>query len=979
VALLSRLLGDGDAKGEELLAPSVGKSASELLGEEVARYLVLHPETRRVHVHALRPGDAMPAARALGCALRGVEASEADEEGDARDGHSKRAFVLDLYPANGRKSMVGRFLSATAERRRSGAGAVPEEDRWLLDSVTRPGGVSLPRLAWARRESEIPSTSAHLALAFDIFATRLECVPKASVPDAALEVHGLALTPERRFEAMPVPRWVSSIPTAPEGEKHPVGRGFSERLAKAHSALLRCVAKRMGAGENDWPVLITEVSPDRGEMLASLHRLCDWVVTVDRHAGVEYFDSPRDLPSLYEAYLIDCVPERDDLGFLQLITSTSSLDEIVRLLDTALGEMGLSVSPRNCAFLLDALKAVSGRLALRLTQSGTVAQEMVALALTQSHCAVGGDEGTPWLSLKEGFFVPLDDVPELFRAVGESKDKDESGRRADLLYVTAGRRGGLKFSFVEVKFRRYLKTARAIDLLEMISGQLDASCQRWEKLFGPVTAPLEKTVQRARLARVLRFYARKGRRHTLTIDAFERIEKELAKLAREGTSYGFPTLLEQERSKVGFVFCPEYGGAEPARIGEDIWLFGPVRLPESKPVGWVERSEAHQTSVPSVVATLQALTQMRADDQVCVAQPTSPEPVDDAGGTASGAIELLLGTRDGGEEAVRWRVSIQGNPHLLIVGLPGMGKTTCLIQLCRQLMDAGIAPIVFSYHQDIDEKLGALWGDRLRTVSYAGLGFNPLQVVSDAPLAYMDNVTLLRDNFAAIFPDLGDVQLGRLREAIKQSYADRGWSLGTRGKLPPFAAFYDLLKADPKPDKGLMTRLAELADYGLFEATTGAPSLLDSTTPALVQIHSSQNEVLQRAFSTFVLHHLYQSMFRRGTQSRITHAVIFDEAHRAARLKLIPTMAKECRKYGLSFVVASQEAKDFDSSLFTAVANYLALRVNESDAKLMAKIFAPSDKVTLYADRIKQMAKFKAWFYSEGMRTPVPVALSGGH
>jgi hypothetical protein len=266
----------------------------------------------------------------------------------------------------------------------------------------------------------------------------------------------------------------------------------------------------------------------------------------------------------------------------------------------------------------------------------------------------------------------------------------------------------------------------------------------------------------------------------------------------------------------------------------------------------------------------------------------------------------------------------------------------------------------------------------LRTVSYAGLGFNPLQVVSDAPLAYMDNVTLLRDNFAAIFPDLGDVQLGRLREAIKQSYADRGWSLGARGEIPPFNAFYDLLKVDPKPDKGLMTRLAELADYGLFESTTGAPSLLDSAMPTLVQIHSSQNEVLQRAFSTFVLHNLYQSMFRRGTQSRITHAVIFDEAHRAARLKLIPTMAKECRKYGLSFVVASQEAKDFDSSLFTAVANYLALRVNESDAKLMAKIFAPSDKVTLYADRIKQMAKFKAWFYSEGMRAPIPVALGNG-
>ncbi len=962
VALLSRLLGDGDAKGEELMAPSVGKSASELLGEEVARYLALHPETRRVHVHALRPGDAMPAVRALGCALRDVEATEVDEEGEPRDGEAKRAFVLDLYPANGRARMVGRFLSATTERQRSGAGVVPEEDRWLLGSASRPGGVSLPRLAWARRDSETPSSPAHLALAFDIFKTELECVPKASVPDAALEVHGLALTPERRFEAGPVPRWVSSIPVAPEGEKHPSGRGFSERLAKAHSALLRCVAKRMGAGGNDWPVLVTEVTPDRGEMLASLHRLCDWVVTVDRHAGVEYFDSPHDLPSLYEAYLIDCVPERDDLGFLQLITSTSSLDEIVRLLDAALGEMGLSASPRNCRFLLDALKAVSGRLALRLTESGTVAQEMVALALTHSHCA--GDVEAPWLSLGEGFFVPLDDVPELFRAVGESKD--ENGQRADLLYVSTGKRGGLKFSFVEVKFRRYLKTARTLDLLDMISSQLDASCQRWERLFGPETTPLEKTVQRARLARVLRFYARKGRRHTLSDESFERIDKELAKLAREGTGYVLPTLLEQERPRVGFVFCPEYGGTKPAEIGEDIWLFGPVRLPEA-------RRGALQSMSPASAGEIGAMTPPR-EDAASAMQPGIDKTAPQVGTTVED-VELYLGQREGGDEPVHWRVSIHGNPHLLIVGLPGMGKTTCLIQLCEQLMAAGIAPIVFSYHQDIDEKLGAIWGNTLQKVSYAGLGFNPLQVVGDAPLAYMDNVTLLRDNFAAIFPDLGDVQLGRLREAIKQSYVDRGWSLGTRGDIPPFAAFHDLLKVDPKPDKGLMTRLAELADYGLFDANAGAPSLLDSTTPTLVQIHSSQNEVLQRAFSTFVLHNLYQSMFRRGTQSRITHAIIFDEAHRAARLKLIPSMAKECRKYGLSFVVASQEAKDFDASLFTAVANYLALRVNESDAKLMAKIFAPSDKVTLYADRIKQMAKFKAWFYSEGMRAPVPVAL----
>jgi DNA phosphorothioation-dependent restriction protein DptH len=333
----------------------------------------------------------------------------------------------------------------------------------------------------------------------------------------------------------------------------------------------------MGAGDNDWPVLITEVSPDRGEMLAALHRLCDWVVTVDRHAGVEYFDSPRDLPSLYEAYLIDCVPERDDLGFLQLITSTSSLDEIVRLLDTALGEMGLSASPRNCTFLLDALKALSGRLALRLTQSGSVAQEMVALALTQSHCAAGGEEGCALAFPHGGLFRSsrrrAGTVPPGGREQGQGCQ-----RTARRLAVCDG--GAAWWLEVFVRGSEVPPLPQDRPCARFVGhhrSQLDASCQRWEKLFGPDTTLLEKTVQRARLARVLRFYARKGQRHTLTNEAFECIDKELAKVAREGTGYALPALLEQERAKVGFVFCPEYGGAKPVEIGTDIWLFGPVR------------------------------------------------------------------------------------------------------------------------------------------------------------------------------------------------------------------------------------------------------------------------------------------------------------------------------------------------------------------------------------------------------------------
>ncbi len=52
-------------------------------------------------------------------------------------------------------------------------------------------------------------------------------------------------------------------------------------------------------------------------------------------------------------------------------------------------------------------------------------------------------------------------------------------------------------------------------------------------------------------------------------------------------------------------------------------------------------------------------------------------------------------------------------------------------------------------------------------------------------------------------------------------------------------------------------------------------------------------------------------MFRCGRPGRLTHAIVFDEAHWAAELKLVPTLVKECREFGLSLILASQEASHF--------------------------------------------------------------------
>jgi len=331
---------------------------------------------------------------------------------------------------------------------------------------------------------------------------------------------------------------------------------------------------------------------------------------------------------------------------------------------------------------------------------------------------------------------------------------------------------------------------------------------------------------------------------------------------------------------------------------------------------------------------------------------------------------------------VRWRLTIKGNPHLLVAGLPGMGKTTCLFNLCKQMLDAGIHPIVFSYHQDIDEQLERLVA-AVRFLDFHGLGFNPLRVIDrQSRKAYLDVAGALRDIFTAIYPELGDIQGERIRKAIKESFIEHGWDHQNADfrnlSEPAFGRFVEILRADHKPDHGLrmlLARLEELEDYGFFDLAESHESLWESQQPIVIRIHTTQNDNLQRAFASLVFYGLYKDMFRRGIQQRITHAIVFDEAHRAARLRLIPIMAKECRKYGISLVLASQEAKDFNISLFSAIANYLVLRLNETDAKALVRNVASSDQERALVDKIKQMERFKALYFCEGSRKPSLVSL----
>ena len=1073
LAVLASALGESESTET---TPTVGEQSAAVLGDEIVKYVECHEPSRLLRMHALRAGDGLTIARALGRVHRHYGGADDDTDNQAAEGPDVEttaapAFSLDLYPSLEQRAIAGRFIAEARDKRRSGAGVLATDDRWMLESISLPGGVALPRLRWARKETSDPKTAAHLAVAFDTFDSRVE-IDSDAMPIAPFRAFGLLSFFERDFAAVPTPSWRSVVPRSGGGEKHPSERGHTERLDRLSQKIGDTVARHIATSDGErtqasgwrWPwtmskttgnaghgtpVLRTTILPEKADNIRELHRLCDWVVTLDRNAGIEYFDSPRDNRDIYDAYVIDCVPEREDLGCLQLITSTSNLDEVHDLLDDALVRMGLSRTRRNAEFLLEHLKSLSGRLAIRLTGNVAPTSELIALAIAHANCRRAADDDACWASLDRGFLVPVDDVRDLLPPLRDEADNGADGgerrTRPDLIHVSTQPRRGLAFRFIEVKHRRHLRQARAPDLLRRVQEQTGALRSRWQEWYGHESVySMFRAVRRAKLARVVHFYADKAHRHGLPTERYREIVAELDRMVERGGDYAIQPAPDSDR---GWVFCPEYTGPEPLEIspagwGARIFLFGPGRLPDAdfrfgpdtatEPNGALEvevsRSEQPGSprvpSTPSGSARINGMEEASAgsdpggDDEAPVDAPigsaaATPDPTGVAsashsatrsGGvvpTAAGATldssgsgihptatpnpphlavpEIALGTDILAASEVQWSLTVKGNPHLLIAGLPGMGKTTCLLNLCRQMVTHGIHPIVFSYHQDIDERLVDLVAS-VRFVDFDGLGFNPLTVTNRASsVGHLDVAGSLRDIFAAIFPELGDLQCESIRQAIKESFNEAGWGGSDAGaREPEFRRFVEILRSDPKPDRGLRTllaRLSELDDYGFFTVGQARESLWASDRPTVVRIHTTQNDALQRAFASLVFYGLYKDMFRRGIQQQITHALIFDEAHRAAGLRLIPTMAKECRKYGISLVLASQEARDFDVSLFSAVANYLVLRLTEADAKALVRNVATARQERSLIDKIKQMDRFRALYFCEGKPRPSSVAL----
>lgn len=484
--------------------PAIGGAAidGEALAARVQRYLVQHPYITTLVINAFNPGRA----GVLADMLLGLQRQPVFED----ISYDVRLFVLDA-DAPGVGDGLAELLSP------SGSLSGREADAFAI-----PGGDHLhPKLALAVRStsdfrSDPERFAAHLTFLFDLFPAEEVGATTASMRESAAPVHGLLQDYHVDYQEddatiawRRTPRHGVALPLVGCEELTDLLSTLPSMLSNATSAV---ATGQPGIGMR--PVIGLALDATERALLHQVHEVSDWVMTLDRNMGIEFFDhgGRRDRPD----YLIDHTPDVGAAFGHRLTITSRSVAELEALLVPVLEDYGLPADGRHAVAVLDQLRSLSGRLALKLISAPSQRAEALGLALSRMYLE-------HQRAFQSQIVVPLDAHLELYRSLKKIADElgnDVSFKRTDLgLFDLNAAERTITCRLVEVKcYSAVGDLAAYAALKDRICSQVAQSQEVLSTHFDPHRAPTDRAdrlVKTRELVALLEFYLDRGVRYGL--------------------------------------------------------------------------------------------------------------------------------------------------------------------------------------------------------------------------------------------------------------------------------------------------------------------------------------------------------------------------------------------------------------------------------------------------------------------------------
>jgi hypothetical protein len=463
------------------------------LADIVERYVRMHPYVQSLVICAVNAG-------------RGDRIADMLLDLEQRRTTNHLCYDVRFFAADPQAPGTGQALADLLNGRWSNR---DEAEAFQLPAAARS---TAPKLAVAIRplaefRSATSHHSAHLTLLFDSFSGDSLGVG-APPPAAPAPVHGLVQ--EMVITYVEDEETVSWHKQPRHGRAHELpGAEEMSDLLTALPEVISLAAAAVSTGETSTsqvPRTTLSLTAADLALLHQAHRSSDWVITVDRTLGVEYFDSPGS--HRRPEYVIDSASTGRLGAGHQVVVSSRSVDELHALLGPMLEQHGVQIDRRHAGTFFDQLRLLSGRLAFKIASTAPNQRtEVLGLALARLYLAHNQ-------ALDDQILVPLDAHLELYREARRRADEVIEGtglQRTDLaLFSLDAVQRTIVCRLVEVKCYSGLGGIAELQRLrERVADQLCRSVEVLAENFDPALRSPDRpdrTIRNTQLARLLRFH-----------------------------------------------------------------------------------------------------------------------------------------------------------------------------------------------------------------------------------------------------------------------------------------------------------------------------------------------------------------------------------------------------------------------------------------------------------------------------------------
>lgn len=561
--------------------------SGKVIADKIERYLSQHPYVRELSLNVFNPGAGSVIADAL------LSLQQKREHADLR-------YDIRLFTSDPDSPVLGESLESMV---RPEATVNEAADAFATSTGSHLfSKLNLAKHALSEFHANTKAFSAHISVLLDVFpAEELSIVEK---PLGITPLHGLIQDSDTEFVDDDSGTYWNKRPV--------VGRSLNADSQSACFDLLAALSRHLcfatsavaasGASFKAVPVVTLGLDVAQRELIYEVHQISDWVFTIDRNMGIEFFDhgGKKNRPD----YLIDYVPGASSQATHNLIISSRSSDELEAMLKPVLLGYGLSADGEQSVQILANLRSLSGQLALKLISAPTQQAEALGLSLARLYLEYQG-------ALVNQVIVPLDAHTDLYRSSGGADDVNDaiSLQRTDLaLFDLDLNERTITCNLIEVKcYSQVGEFAAFNQLKERISAQINQSERILQRHFDPALKNPDRPdrlLKSRELAQILRFYLERSLRYGI----FDVVAAQEARGLLESIEKGYS--LQFRRCALIFDFdkngteAPDNEvGIEFHRIGKDLIhaLLESCRKPDS--IETEEEPTAHLLSeqfIPSV-------------------------------------------------------------------------------------------------------------------------------------------------------------------------------------------------------------------------------------------------------------------------------------------------------------------------------------------------------------------------------------------